>query len=300
MLMKEESFSRGVTYMLMSATGMAFVGFLGKIGSEVLPLSSLIFWRFFAAFLCALLFLGVFGYLKHGIRLENAKLNFYRSFFTLTAQYSFYYYVQHNSLLNGVVLLNTGPLFIPLIEKAFLQHKIGKSTWVGLIVSFFGVLCILQPNTGIFSLLSMIGLLAGICQGISQVLFGLNARNERGEIGVFLLFGCVMLLSLIPYAFIGHFTLEHDRSTLWVISFILLLGVASVANQMPRAVAYQHGTPSRLAPFFYVSVVIAALLDWIVLGNVPSTLSVIGAFLVVSGGILKIYLRYRILKKPRL
>ena len=124
-----------------------------------------------------------------------------RAVFTLGAQYSFYYYLEQNTLMNAMVLLNTGPLFIPLIERVVAGSKIGKSTIASLVVGFLGVLCVLQPDQGIFTLMSLIGLLSGLCQGISQVLFGINVGKERYDLGVLSLFFFSSLFSLLPFLF---------------------------------------------------------------------------------------------------
>lgn len=298
--------------MLLSATGLSVVGLLGKLGLGKLSLTGLIFWRFFASFIICLLFVHLTGRLKSGADAagEFQKLargskspfmagwgiHLLRAFFVLSAQYSFFYYIQHNPLMNGMVLLNTGPLLIPLIEWGVMRNKVGRSTWIGVIVSFVGVLCVLQPDSGIFSLMSLVGLFAGISQGASQVVFGITAKSENPDLSVLYLFFFSALLSLVPYLLLAPSWVIGKEGSGLALLLILSLGVASVCNQIFRAVAYQHGTPSRLSPFFYVSVLLGGLFDWTFFGNIPNTLSLIGAGLVILGGVLKICLRFSILR----
>lgn len=295
--MKKESFTTGILYMLISATGLSLTGFFGKLGMEQLTLTALVFWRFFAAFILYAILLWLMGRLKDGIGFENIKIHLLRTFFVLSAQYCFYYYLHKNTLLNAVVLLNTGPLFIPVIEWGILRNKVGRSSWVGIGVSFLGVLCVLQPDKGIFSLMSLIGLLAGLSQGASQVIFGITSKKERADLGVLYLFFACALFSLIPYLFVHSTFLEGNESIGSGIWILLFLGVASIGNQLSRAAAYQHSTASRLAPFLYFSVLLAGILDWIYFGKIPNALSIIGAGLVILGGLLKIYLRFKILQR---
>jgi len=192
------------------------------------------------------------------------------------------------------VLVNTGPLFIPIIEWAVLRQKVGVSTWISLIISFLGVLLVLQPDKDLFSQVGWIGLLAGVTQGASQIVFGINSKVERSDLGVFYLSLSCLILSLGPVLFFGKMTVPTYELThiFWIVS---ALGIASILNQLARAVAYQHGTPSRLSSFMYASVLLAGLWDWLFFGNLPNAFSIMGSILVVLGGLSKIYLRIKIL-----
>jgi drug/metabolite transporter (DMT)-like permease len=159
-----------------------------------------------------------------------------------------------------------------------------------------GILCVLQPGEGLISFSSLIGLFAGFSQAFSQVLFGVNAKKENAELGVLSLMGFMVLLSALPYFLIGVPTLAPNANWVWVIGIAGALGLSSVLNQLARGVAYQHGTPSRLSPFLYFSVLCAGVLDWAVFGKIPNLLSIFGAGLVILGGVLKIYLRHKILQ----
>lgn len=292
----KESFAVGVVFTLLSAVGMSLVGLFGKMGNEIFSLSALIFWRFFAAFLLIALLFWVMGLFKGGMKTSALKMHILRACFVLGAQYCFYYYIQRDSLLNGTMLLSTGPLFIPVFEKLILKKRIGKSSWIALIFSFIGVICILQPDRNIFSFLSLMGLLSGIFQALSQVVFGINSREERSDLGVFYLMFLCALFSFPPYLFEEAMGSGETGTFQWSVLLIVLLGVSSIFNQMMRAVAYQHGTPSRLAVFLYFAVILSGVWDWVFFQNIPNGLSLIGGSLVIFSGILKIYLRGRINK----
>jgi drug/metabolite transporter (DMT)-like permease len=295
--MHKESFATGVVFTLLSATGIALVGLFGKLGGSEFSLQGLIFWRYLAAFCLCALGLWIWGKLHPIFSFKNPTLHFLRAFFVLAGQYSFYYYVQRNTLLDGLVLLSLGPLSIPVIEWIVTRNRIGQSTWVGLIISFIGMLCILQPGGEIFSLMSLIGVLAGVCQGCSQVVFGISGKSERAELSTLYTFFLCMVLSLLPFLFMGSSSEPKPQDGFYAILLILALGIASVMSQLTRGMAYKHGTPSRLATFLYFSILLGGLFDWLVFDKAPNGLSIIGALLVIAGGVSKIYLRSIILKK---
>ena len=280
--------------MILSATGLAFVGLLGKFGMEKFSIPTLIFIRYLISFTLCLVFLWITNELK-GIHLGNIRMHLLRTVCVLGAQYSFFYYLQSGTLLNASALLNTGPVFIPLIERFFLKGKVGKSTWIGVIVSFIGVICILQPDREVFSFLGLVGLLSGFFQGASQVVFGKNSQIERSDVSLFFLFLFSSIFSFFPFFFL-EFSLGEVQWDPRFLLLLFLLGVASVSNQIFRALSYQNSTPSRLAPFIYISVIFAGVFDWAIFHNIPNSLSLVGVGLVLLGGFLKIYLRFLIRK----
>ena len=295
--MKKESFAQGVIFMLLSAIGLALTGLLGKFGLDYMNITALIFWRYLASLFLISVCMWWMGLFKESIRVHHIKMHLLRAFFVLATQYCYYFYLQKNTLLNAMVLINTGPIFIPIIEWAVLRQKVGLSTWISLAISFAGVLLVLQPDADLFVKMSWIGLLAGIMQGASQIVFGINSKEERSDLSIFYLFVFCAIFSLLPFLIVGPFATPMI-SLGWSNLFWLIggLGVASILNQFFRAIAYQHGTPSRLSPFMYVSVLLAGLWDWLFFQNVPNEIAIIGASLVVLGGISKIYLRFIILK----
>ncbi|MBM3207033.1 MAG: DMT family transporter [Chlamydiae bacterium] len=294
--MTKEQFGKGVSCMLISATGLSILGLFGKLFEQIADLPSLVFFRFFSASICCLLFFFFIGHLK--INYKNLVIvpNLIRSICVIGAQYCFYYYIQHASLMNGVALLNTGPLFIPFIEKLIIGSKIGRSTWISIIISFSGVLLILQPDVSVFAKLSLVGLAAGVFQAFSQVIFGINAKGENPEMSVLTTVFICSLISLIPFL-IADGSFNPGFSSWGYGGFLILgLGIATILNQFARAKAYKFSTPSRLASFLYLSVVLAGIYDWTIFQVPPNMISCIGVGLVIFGGVAKIILRNRYIK----
>jgi drug/metabolite transporter (DMT)-like permease len=295
--MKRESFAIGVTFTILSALGVALVGLLGKLGGQDWSLEALIFWRYVAASVMCTLVLWFFKKLQHVFSSGSMKLHLLRASFVLIAQYSFYYYIQTNPLLNGLVLLSLGPLFIPLIGWLVNREEIGKSTWIGLAVSFLGMLLVLQPDSRIFSFVSLIGVLSGISQGCSQIVFAMSSRGEKPEQSILNMLLLCAGFSLIPYL-IGK--APHTTNTFYApvaIALILGMAAATMLNQFARVTAYKHATPSRLSTFMYFSILLGGIFDWLIFDEAPNTLSIIGALLVIIGGVLKIFFRWHFLRK---
>jgi drug/metabolite transporter (DMT)-like permease len=270
------------------------IGLFGKLGLADLTIPALMFWRFLSASLLLFIALWIGQALAGILTFHHLKIQLLRAFFVLLAQYCFLYYLTHNRLLNASALLNTGPLFISLIEWGILRKKVGVSSWMGALVSFIGALLILQPTAEIFSVMSGIGLLSGLSQGASQVVFGIHSeREETPHVGVLHLFILCTCFSALVLFFFPQELQFGKQMTSWDVTLIVLLGIASVINQIFRAQAYAHGTPSRLAAFLYFAVLLSGIWDWLIFHKSPNALAAVGAILVILGGMIKIYLRHR-------
>lgn len=286
------SFLLGTFYMILSAGSLSLTYLFVKISTAQVPFFLLLFLRFAIPFL----FLALYFLIRRlSIKTESLRGHFVRTLFVLAAQYSIFYYISKDSLLNATVLLNTSPLFIPLIEWLFLKYTIPKSTWISVAVSALGVVLLLQPGKELFSFLSFLGLMAGFSQACSQVAFGISAQKETPELNLFYLFGFGSILSFFPILW-EPFSFDMD----WkppLLSLILILSFTSLLNQYFRAKAYTHGKPSTLTTFLYFSVLLSGFLDWLVFKQIPNALSIAGSCLVILGGIAKVWLRFFFLKR---
>lgn len=298
---KQHSFAQGIVFTILSAIGFAFVALIGKFLEESIGISSLIFWRYLAAFFICLLWMLVTGQMRKRVQWKEQKLHILRALFVLGAQYSFFFYLHHSSLFNALILLNTGPIFIPLIERFILRKHVGKSSWIGVLISFVGVVFVLKPNAEIFSLMSWIGILAGCCQGISQVIFGLYSKKDQSDAGLAILFLLCAVASVFPFVF-TRTTDSFNQGNLsgFLALMLIAMAILTLFNQLMRRIAYKVSPPSRVAPFLYFNILCAAAFDWWFFQKIPDIWSTIGGSLVILGGVAKIYLRNHILNKKKI
>ena len=288
--MRRTEYLTGICFILFSSLGLSVTGLLGKIGFRSFTVSGMIFWRFFIAFLICLSLLSLFRKRDRKVSLGNFYIHILRAVLVLISQYSFYFFLERSNLMNAVALLNTGPLFIPLIERGFLGRRLRASTWISLVISFVGVLFVLQPGNDLFTWIGLLGLFAGFCQGASQVIFGINSKKEASDVSVFILMTLTSAISFVFYVFSSEETFVPGAQLSWdVVLIVMGLGIASVMNQIFRAEAYKRGSPSKLAVFLYMSIVFASCFDWLFFHTIPPMLSFLGAALIILGGTVKLY-----------
>lgn len=298
MSQKEYSFSKSILYMLLSTTFLSISYLLVKLTEVKIHFLILVFFRFFLGLVFLIIIFLFRRNFKTAFITPQWSPHFYRALAVTGSQYCLFFYLSKTNLLNAAVFMNLAPLLIPIIGKIFFHMPLGKSTIIALIISAIGVGLILHPTGEVLQWFSLVGFLAGVLWAISQVLFGVNIKEETKEASLFYLFLFATALSFPPLFFFYQevsFKLLNGVGVL----LLILMSISALLTQYFRAQAYQHGNPSRLSTFLYFSLLLSGLFDWVFFSIVPTLLTIVGAFLIILGGALKIYLRHIILKKKK-
>lgn len=289
----QKNFEAGLLYAVLSAINVSFFALFVKESITDKPLIINVFFRFFFAFIVA----SPLFYYKRTHRVFANKLHIVshviRGFAVLLGQLCLFYYIHYHSLLNATLLWSTAPMFIPLIAFFYQKEPIHLSTLSSLLLGFLGVALIVSPNGTAFHYSDIIGIGAGFFTAVSQVIFGINARRLKYDENMFLFFLITGLIAfiLIPiyYSFAPLYLSQHlafelsNRELL----FFSLIGVTSVVNQITRGEAYKRIKPHIVAPFFYLSIVFSALIEYYVFKTEPTLYQILGGCLIFSGSFIQ-------------
>lgn len=285
--------------MLLSALFLSLGFLFVKFGSYDYPFFWILFARYLIGSICLTAIFLVRRTLIETLRTTHFRHHLIRALVITTSQYCLFYYISKSNLLNATVLLNTGPLFIPVIDRIFLGYKFGKSTSISLVVAAIGLILILRPGGDLFEWASLFGLATGVLWAVSQIIYGFTCRKENPKTSLYYITILGMLIT-IPALFIFPVpfdSLPQEAYGIYGIGILLILGISTLFNQYCRGRAYGHGKPATLGMFVYFSIVFSGVFDWIFFGTIPGLLTVIGILLIILGGFLKIYLRYVFLKR---
>ena len=189
--------------------------------------------------------------------------------------------VKEMPLVNAVLLSNSAPLFIPLVTWAWLRQRVSGTVWASLFIGFAGVVLILRPGVALLTNpIALIALSAALFSAFALVSVNQLSKTEpSGRI----LFYYFLFSSAVaaPFAILEWKTPSSQE---WL--FLGGIGLMMAMSQMLIIRAYQHATPSRIAPFNYTVVIFSGLIGWIVWHNKPGVLSLVGVLLVTAGGVL--------------
>ncbi|MCI0381674.1 MAG: DMT family transporter [Chlamydiae bacterium] len=187
--------------------------------------------------------------------------------------------VQRTSLVNTLLLSNSAPIFIPLIIWIWRRIAVGYKLWLGIIIGFIGIGLILKPDIDFMNTGVLFALGSAISFSISMIA---QRRLIKTEPKYTILFYYFLAGTLISFPF----AIYTWNIPLTILPLLILIGVLSVIGQLAFLQALQFGKPSALSPFNYISVVYAAIIEWIIWNQFPDLFSILGIILISVGGIL--------------
>ena len=176
------------------------------------------------------------------------------------------------------LLLNTAPLFVPLISLVFLKERLSLPLVASICIGFFGVFLFLQPIGTISLFGAALGLIAAFASAASMVLTRELVKHNHPLVLSFFLFaiGAGFMLVLLPWAF-GAISLK-------LLSYGLASGLLFAVELYFFTIAFKYAPASWLGPFNYAGVLVSALVSYITVGHTPSMLGWMGITLVTLGG----------------
>jgi len=265
-----------------SALCFAVMGVFVKIASTGLGNAQVVFCRNAIAVVALLPLAFRLGW--RGLATAHPAGHLLRSAAGLGSMYCFFLALAKLRVADGLLLNNSFPLFIPLVEGLWLGEAVAPGVWGPLGLGLFGMLLVLKPGLGVFQLAAVAGAASAVLSAIAQV--GVRQLTRTEPVTRIVFYFC--LLSAIGSAPAAALTWHAPGQALWLA--LLAVGVLASLGQLCLTRAYAHAAPQRVGPFIYTSVVFGALLDWGVWGARPDLLSGIGAVVVTLAGILALRL----------
>ena len=179
-----------------SALFLAFVGVLGQLATRELFVFPALFLRYLVSTLVILSVLR--GDALQTLR-NTGKLDWLRVGSVLISQFCLFYYLNRGSLLIGMLLYNTGPLFSPILARLLLGITFGIRTVVSLGLGFAGFALVLNPFGEHLDGTVLVALASGFFNSCSQLAFHQMSRHEQSPLrSLFPFYVLLTLCSIAP------------------------------------------------------------------------------------------------------
>ncbi len=294
MQLNQRYFIHGFLPAFGSACCFAVMATCIKLASSELPAPQLVFFRSVVG-LCIILPI----VLPRGINFIKTpvlSMHAFRGFISICAMNCFFYAIGNVGLSESTLLNATSPLFIGLMAMPILKEKVNLQTAIALVVGFIGVAFILKPGTALFTIAALVGLCSGFFIATAKILVRYMANTEP-------VLRTVFYFSITSTLYSGILMLWlWQTPSLFDVSIMVIAGVCATGGQTLLTYAFTHNEAVTVAPFTYVTVVMATLIGWIGWSELPDIGSSIGAILII-GACLSLSLKSKLpnpwkLKRP--
>ena len=203
--------------------------------------------------------------------------------FYFLAMYGYIIALKSIPIVLGSLLINCGPIWTPFIARIWLKEKIHYYVWIGILISFVGVVLVLQPGFGEFHAMAIVALLSGVSMALAFVSNRKLSEKDSSQTIVFYTMIFMALFSLIPVLIRGFLWPYTKEQSLWPIGVLIVAGILTYVYQYLRAKAVSLVKAAKVMPFSFAGPVFAGLFSWIFFGSIPNPLFVLGALLVIGG-----------------
>jgi len=211
---------------------------------------------------------------------------------------SFYVSLTIMPLATATALFFVSPFLITIFAKFFLKDQIGPRRWAAVIVGFFGVYIILDPNFDNFNYLNLTPVLCAFCYALSMIIIKKTSDKDDVYQQMFQFYIGALIISGIFYFFIGdgqyntidnpvaQFIFREWFSNLeFSLIYMIILGFTAAAAFLFVFSAYRIASPAVVSPFEYSILIWSSFSGWFFFDEIPDLKTVIGMILIVCGGV---------------
>jgi S-adenosylmethionine uptake transporter len=282
--------TRGVLLMMGSMACFTLNDACMKAVGEELPLFQALLIRGLVTTILLLALARTAGGLRFDIPRRDWGLIGLRTVGEIGAAFFFITALFHLPLANTTAIIQTIPLAVTLAGALFLREPLGWRRLTAILVGFAGVLLIVRPGTDGFNAYSVYALVSVLF----VVLRDLATRRLSADVPSF-------TVAISAAAGVGLFGgLGAAATADWVTVspraglFLAGASVFIVGGYVFSVMVMRVGDLATVAPFRYTSLIFALLLGFLLFGEWPSGLTLLGAAIIAGSGI------YTLLRERRL
>ena len=199
-------------------------------------------------------------------------------------------------LPEATALSYAAPLLTVIFAAMFLGERVRAFRLTAVFVGLVGVVIVLLPNLTVGlgdasaaqSVGAMAALLGAVFAALAQVFVRKLIHTEKTTTIVFYfsLTAAVLSLATLPFGWV----VPVPREAVLLVGAGLLGGI----GQILLTESYRHAETAVIAPFEYVSMLLALVLGYTIFSEVPTRPMLIGAALIVAAGLFIIWRERRL------
>jgi len=253
------------------------------------PAGQIVFFRSFFAIFPILIFLGFRRELGTAFATRRPLGHVARGVIGVASMGLTFFALTRLPLPDAITLNYAQPLLVVVFSSIFLGEAIRIYRWSAVAVGMIGVVIIAWPELTLLSSGSALGeeevigvmaALAGACSSAVAAILVRNLVHSERTATIVLWFSLMAsLLSLLSLPF-GWQALSLQQHVL-----LISAGFCGGFGQILMTSAYRHAEVSVVAPFEYVSMVVAIVVGYLAFGDIPTLYMLVGGLIVVGAGL---------------
>ncbi|MGB3415842.1 MAG: DMT family transporter [Mesorhizobium sp.] len=219
----------------------------------------------------------------HFLPREELPAHAMRTFFAAASMCFFFAAIAVSPIADVTSAYFVGPIVAAILSVLLLGEALTTRKIAALALGFIGAIIIVNPAGGIDA-----GLLLGVVAGVFFALYMIATRKTRASDPVSTLaFQCLFGAAILSPLAIWNWSLP----SMGELGLLFLMGLISAACHFMTISAFRHAEASLLAPLSYLELIGATVIGYLVFGDLPGIRILIGAVLIVAGGLILVQRR---------
>jgi S-adenosylmethionine uptake transporter len=181
---------------------------------------------------------------------------------------------------NTTILFAEALFLLPMAAIVLKEHVSCKSV-IATTSGFLGLVVMFRPSLDHINLLAIIPTVASFLFAVMSVM--IKIMVDKGEDNVTMLLYFSIYTTIVSSFFIPFFWTCPTTNELLL---LFLLGLGANLVQLFLFLAYRATNASTISPVRYVELPFTVLFGFIIFGQVPDTVTLIGALLIITGTLL--------------
>ncbi|WP_353376312.1 DMT family transporter [Microbulbifer sp. SSSA007] len=268
---------RGILLSIMAMLCLAGMDATGKLLVQTYPIVQIMAVRFAMFFFIVIVTAGLTGKLKQ-VRSKILGTQILRSLVLLIEVTVFIFAFSMMPLADVHAIAATAPLFAILMAGWYLGEEIDTRSWVGVAIGFIGALIIIRPGLGVMSWQTLIPIAGAILWAAYQILSRRVAQFDSSSTTAFY----TAFIGLIVFGGLAPFYWVEPTSTGW--QLLMLNGLLGAMGHYLLIKALSYAPATVLQPFSYALLFWAIVIGFIIFGDLPDGLTLLGAAVVLGAG----------------
>lgn len=260
-----------------------------KLTNGAVPLAQLLFLRGVLSSVLIYALARSLGALRFRVARRDWGLIAIRAAAEVGAAYFFVTALLNLPLANVTAVLQALPLTVAVGAALVFREPLGWRRMSAILIGFMGMLLIVRPGVDGFSLWSGYALMAVLCVTLRD----LATRRLSVHVPSMTVTLASSLAVTVSFGLASTLT-DWVPVTLPLAALIGAAAVFIIGGYFFSIRAMRVGEISFIAPFRYTGLVWALVLGWLVFGDWPTNLTLLGAGIVVATGLFTLYRERRV------
>jgi drug/metabolite transporter (DMT)-like permease len=171
------------------------------------------------------------------------------------------------------------PLIVVALSVPMLGETVGVRRWLAVLVGFVGVLVIVRPSFETLDWHLAVALTGTVLWALYQILVRMCARTDSSDTT----WAWTAVVGLIATTTIGPFVWVWPDLRGW--GLLLAIAALGTLSHLALIKALAYAEAGALQPYSYTLLVWAAIVGFLMFGDVPDAWTIAGAAIVISSGL---------------